>query len=71
MHFKDAVKNPNSIMGYVDKDNLQIFLGKNTSRRTVIFLYLVHLSDLELSPAEPWDFSWSIYSFSVLLKHWI
>lgn len=57
MHFKDAVKNPNSIMGYVDKDNLQIFLGKNTSRRTIIFLYLVHLSDLELSPAEPWDFS--------------
>lgn len=42
---------------------MQVFLGESTSRTTVVFLYLVCLSDLELSRAEPQDFSWSIYSF--------
>lgn len=55
MPFKDAVKTPNGIMCCIDKDNLQIFLGKNI-KRAVIFLCLVYLGVLELGPVEPRDF---------------
>lgn len=32
MHFKDAVKNPNSIMYYIHKENLQIFQEKHPKK---------------------------------------
>lgn len=44
----------------IDKDNLQIFLGKKAHQEELLIsLYLAHLNDLELSPT---DFSWRICS---------
>lgn len=68
MHFKDVVKNPSSIMCYIDKDNLADF-----SRRK----HIKYFSCI-LSASVTWSSvllnrraSHEACTASVLLRHWI
>lgn len=64
MHFKDVVKNPCSVMCYIDKNNLQIFLGENTS---FILSASVSWGSVLLNCRTPREAS----AASVLLRHWV